>query len=310
MNRRLPSGVFVTTDSPDYLERQVEPERKLATFESMDPAAIVKEWRASQDGYSTTPFDVLGDRLRLFPGGATIWSGFPGAGKTTILRQLICHLLRVGDPVFAASLEENPREMYIGLVQSARGREDVTESDVEWFGFALAEKLKVWGVIDEVASYREMLALIRVLAKQGLRHAVIDSLMCLDVRNDDYEAQRQFAVSLVKTARASNVHIHLVAHPRKLVSSDQDLDLNDVAGSADLGRLVDNVVFVRRAKGEASVAGATADLKPMAFSIRKQRKGSGWCGDIEGWFHRPMRQFHTSQFVMGPTRYLPDAAYQ
>jgi hypothetical protein len=67
------------------------------------------------------------------------------------------------------------------------------------------------------------------------------------------------------------------------------------------------VIFVRRAKNESSVSG---DATPMAIAIRKQRHGTGSCCDITGWFHRPLRQFHSSQWVPQPTRYLPDAAYE
>lgn len=305
MNRRLPSGVFVTADDPAFLERQAEPERRLVDLAAQNPAQIVASWRRKQADFTTTPFDPEGRHLRLFPGGVTIWSGFPGAGKTTLLRQFLCHSMNGGQPVFVASLEEDPEDMFVRIACTAAGREDVREDDVDWFIFAFADKLRVWGTIG-LTSYRELLAMIRVLGRHGVRHAIIDSLMCLDVRADDWEAQRQFAVDLTTTARTSGVHIHLVAHPRKLMSSDHELDLNDVAGSADLGRLADNVIFVRRAKNEAAIAG---DVTPMAIAIRKQRHGSGACCDITGWFHRSMRQFSSLQFAEQPIRYLPDAAY-
>lgn len=303
---RLPSGVFVTTDDPAFLENSAEPERRLVDLASQDPREILNNWQAKQRDYCTTPFDPEGKSLRLMPGGVTIWSGFPGSGKTTLLRQLTCHLLSRPQGVFVASLEEEPADMFVRIAMTAAGKADPTEGDLDWFIYAHAERLKMWGVIG-LASYRELLAMIRVLGRQGVRHAIIDSFMCLDVRSDDWEAQRQFAVDLTTTARTSGVHIHLVAHPRKLMSSDQELDLNDVAGSADLGRLADNVIFVRRAKQESI---GPQDSTPMGISIRKQRHGNGTTGDITGWFVRGFRQFHSNRFTETPTRYLPDAAYE
>jgi twinkle protein len=131
-------------------------------------------------------------------------------------------------------------------------------------------------------------------------------MMCLNVNSKDIEEQRVFANAVTATARLSGVHIHLVAHPRKLVSAEQELDINDVAGSADLGRLADNVVFVRRAANENNVAG---NGKPIKVSIRKQRHGTGATGDIGGWFHRHYRQFSTEQFMQRPIQYLPAQAY-
>ena len=102
------------------------------------------------------------------------------------------------------------------------------------------------------------------------------------------------------------IHIHLVAHPRKLISAEQDLDINDVAGAREIAGLADNVIFVRRKRDE----GIVREASPMLISIRKQRHGTGYLGDIQGWFQRQLRQFHLNEFAVMPTRYLPDDAYE
>lgn len=303
--RRGLRGIFVTHDDPEFLEDAVDPGEVILDLSSQNVSDLRDAYVAKQAGYCTTPFDPEGRRLRLFPGGITIWSGFPGSGKTTLLRQLTCHLLSKPQGVFFASLEEDPRDLLVRIAGVASGVETPSEAQIEWFLFAHGDRLKVWGVIG-LANHQHILATIRVLARRGVRHAVIDSLMCLDVNSTDWEAQRQFATALASTARRSGVHIHLVAHPRKLVSSDQAPDINDVAGSADLGRLADNVVFVRRATNEATIGG---NATPMAIAIRKQRHGTGATGDVTGWFHKGFRQFHTDQFAMEPIRYLPDVAF-
>jgi hypothetical protein len=140
--------------------------------------------------------------------------------------------------VFFASLEEDPRDLIVRIAECAVGREEPSEVELEWFLFEFGQRLKLWGQIGQ-ADYREVFALIRLLAKQGVRHAIIDSLFCLNVSPKDMEAQQQFAADLATTARLSGCHIHLVAHPRKPQQSEQDVDLNDVAGSADLGRIVE-----------------------------------------------------------------------
>jgi twinkle protein len=301
----FPKGIFVTADDPAYLERQVEPDKVLVDLEGQNIAELRSEYIRRQRDFSTTPFDPMGHKFRLYPGGITIWSGYPGAGKTTMLRQLACHLMARPSGVFFASLEEDPRDLIVRIAECAVGQEEPSEAQLEWFLFEFGARLKLWGQIGQ-ADYQEIFALIRLLAKQGVRHAIIDSLFCLNVSSKDYEAQRIFAADLAQTARLSGCHIHLVAHPRKPQQTDQDVDLNDVAGSADLGRIVDNVVFVKRSKNEASISD---EVRPMAVAIRKQRHGTGSTGDIAGWFHRPMRQFHRDQFQPGPTRYLRDEAY-
>ena len=97
-------GIFVTQDDPEFLEEAVDPEQVILDLNNQRAGELRSTYLQIQGSYSTTPFDVDGKHLRLFPGGVTIWSGFPGSGKTTLLRQLTCHLL-IGGGVFFASLE-------------------------------------------------------------------------------------------------------------------------------------------------------------------------------------------------------------
>jgi twinkle protein len=178
---------------------------------------------------------------------------------------------------------------------------------MQWFIDAYQKRFRLWGRIG-ITQHLQILGLVRQLAEQGIRHVVIDSLMCLDIANDDTEAQRRFANLLANTARASNVHIHLVAHPRKLQSAEQELDLNDVAGAREIGGIADNVIFIRRSKTKDGYL-VNAESTPMCVSVRKQRHFSGALGDVEGWFQRKHRQFSREQFIDQPQRYLPEDAF-
>ncbi len=301
-DRRL-GRVLVTRVDPKY---DIDPDEVLLDVMKLDGKELLAEYRKRHAKYGTTPFDPEGARLRLYPGGVTIWSGYPGSGKTTLLRQLVCHCLARGSSVFVASLEEDPRNVLVNLAAVAAGAYEPTDHQMQWFIDAYGERFRLWGVIG-IAQHRKLLAVIRKLAEEGIKHAVIDSLMCLDVANDDFEAQRQFANLVAATARASNIHIHLVAHPRKTISAEQEPDINDVGGAREIGGIADNVLFVRRNPNE--IRDPLVSTTPMCIAIRKQRHGAGSLGNIMGWYHRTLRQFHLDQFPTGPMRYLPDDAY-
>lgn len=267
------------------------------------PKEMLASYAEERSKFATAPFDPDGHRIKFFPGGVTIWSGYPGAGKTTLLRQLACHILSREGSVFFASLEEHPRDLIIRLAATAGGMEHPTEEMLSWFCDWFGERIKVWGVIG-LANHRKLLGAIKATKCQ---HAIIDSLMCLDIDNGDFEGQRQFANKVAALARSTGTHIHLVAHPRKVIDSSQEPDINDVAGAREIGGIADNVLFVRRSKREAFGDEALG----MLVTICKQRHGEGSLGNIDGWYQRKWRQFSSWQFPPnGPTRYLPDAAYE
>lgn len=294
--------MLITHDDPEF---RAIPRTVLLDLEPLDAKELAAKFYAKQTKFGTVPFDPEGKVLRLYPGGVTIWSGFPGAGKTTLLRQLICHILARGSSCFLATLEEDPSDALCRLAGTAAGHAEPTPDDIAWFIDTYAKRFRLWGVIG-IAEHLELLAVVRQLAGQGIRHAVIDSLMCLDVANDDFEGQRRFANLLAATARAAKIHIHLVAHPRKLISADQEPDLNDVAGARELGGMADNVIFVRRSKGEST--DPSAEQTPMTVAIKKQRHHTGHVGMISGWYQRRFRQFSLDQYPAAPKWYLPEEA--
>lgn len=304
--RKSVSEMLVTEAPPEPLE---EPKRVLLDITKLDGKALIESYIKRHQNFGTVPFDLSGDRLRLYPGGVTIWSGFPGAGKTTLIRQLICHCLHRGSSVFLASLEEDPENVLVNLAAVACGTQMPSAEQMQWFIDLYCERFRLWGQIG-IADHQEILGVIRDLADKGIRHAIIDSLMCLDVANDDFEGQRKFANLLAATARVHKIHLHLVAHPRKLVSADQDLDINDVAGAREITGIADNVLFIRRNRQAEADHDPLSPVTPMLIGVKKQRHGTGAVGNIQGWFHREYRQFHTEQNQQMPTRYLPDEAFE
>ena len=286
------AGMLVTGVSA---ELEAMPERRLVDVAQLSPSDVLARWQKRQSDWQTIPADPTGANLRLYPGGVSVWSGYPGEGKTTQLRQMAIAMAGRGEPTFFASLEEDPEDLLLRLCMVANGLREVEHE--ETFGDFLhwsRERLYVWGVVGS-ASGTELLAVIRSLARRGLKQAVIDSLMCLDVANDDFEKQRQFANAVAATARVSGVHIHLVVHPRKIVSRDQDPDINDVAGAREIAGIADNVIFVRRGPPEMGTDFAKSSL----VHVLKNRHG-GWCGKITAYFRKDFGQVHERPDALKP----------
>lgn len=298
-------GQMLVTNGQEYrVPRQV-----LYDLAGKDARQLLAEFSKSRGSYCTSPFDPEGKKLRFYRKGYTIWSGYPGAGKTTALRHHICHLLGQKQKVFVASMEEHPIEVIVQLAGTCFGCAVPTAEQLQWFIDYYSAELKVWGITG-IAQHKELFGTVQALAKTGTTQVVIDSLMCLDVASDDWNGQRIFANSIAAIAIESDVHFHLVAHPRKAVSVEQEPDLNDVAGGADLGRLAHNVCFVRRAKQTEEGFYSNPDCSPMRVAIKKQRHDPALHIDIDGYLNRRLRQFKLDQFDQHPTQYLPKQAYE
>lgn len=286
------AGMLVTGVSA---ELEAMPERRLVDVGQLSPSDVLARWQKRQSDWQTIPADPTGANLRLYPGGVSVWSGYPGEGKTTQLRQMAIAMAGRGEPTFFASLEEDPEDLLLRLCMVANGLREIEHE--ETFGDFLhwsRERLYVWGVVGS-ASGTELLAVIRSLARRGLKQAVIDSLMCLDVANDDFEKQRQFANAVAATARVSGVHIHLVVHPRKIISRDIDPDINDVAGAREIAGIADNVIFVRRGPDDMGTDFAKSSL----VHVLKNRHG-GWCGKIHAYFRKDFGQVHDRPDMVKP----------
>ena len=91
---------------------------------------------------------------------------------------------------------------------------------------------------------------------------MVDNLMTLQNDGDDrsfYRKQSVFTGQLVDFAKKYNVHVHLVAHPRK---TDRDLGNDDIAGSGDITNRADNVITVSRlSEAERAQNGADSVLR-------------------------------------------------
>ncbi len=110
--------MLAPSDSPDH---DKDPGQDLVDLGKLDGKGLLARYRDKMARYATSPFDPNGAYIRFYPGGVTIWSGFPGIGKTTMLRQMICYLLQRDQSVFTASLEEHPEDQLARMIETAAG---------------------------------------------------------------------------------------------------------------------------------------------------------------------------------------------
>ncbi len=200
-------------------------------------------------------------------GFLSVWTGESGAGKSTFLGQEMLRAVQEGFSVCAYSGELpgalfrywidlqaiGPKDDYwesyydpIKKTKIYKPKKEAVEGVHRWYydKFFICDS---FGSIND----EDLLELFDYAYKRyDCRVFLADNLMTMNFTGDDrdyYRKQGRMVGKLKDFAYNKNVHVHLVAHPRK---NDGRLTKNDVAGSKEITNRPDNVFGVYRCKEE------------------------------------------------------------
>jgi twinkle protein len=198
-------------------------------------------------------------------GELSVWTGKRGHGKSTLLGQLLLEAVDQGTSVCAYSGELRADRFQYWINLQAAGSKEISRyydavrgKEVAYIEKSTLEKIMRWyrgkfflydnGVADYNAEETSILKVFEYTVKRyDCRVFLIDNLMtaryaCISDA-DYYRQQSAFVGVLVSFAKRFNVHVHLVAHPRK---THGGLDNDDIGGSGDITNRADNVFSIER----------------------------------------------------------------
>ena len=205
----------------------------------------------------------------LYLGQVSLWSGRRGEGKSTLVSQIIAEAIEQSQNVFAYSGElpdfhfkrwldmQLAGPNYLTKGTDAFGEEyysvgaDVQDKINDWY----SDKIYIYDNAYIPESTVEMETLVatveKVIKQYDAKLICLDNLMTamerVDGKGDLYTAQSNFVWDLKSIAMKYNVHIMLVAHPRK--TKEGEMTNDDISGSGDISNKVDTVVFYGRNAG-------------------------------------------------------------
>jgi archaellum biogenesis ATPase FlaH len=193
----------------------------------------------------------------LFLAETTIISGINGSGKSSWLNTLILNSIQDGFPTALWTGELQASRLKRWLVQAAAGSNHVVESRLSpgkyYVPKHIIDKISSWmhGKFllynnDYSSNYAQILNDMKEPVASGYKLFILDNLfaMSLDgIDGDENSKQKQFILMLVQFAKENNIHVILVAHPRKVVSF---LRKEDILGSSALQNAVDNIFIIHR----------------------------------------------------------------
>jgi twinkle protein len=204
-----------------------------------------------------TKFKSLDKTLRGWRmGEVTVWTGKNGTGKTTFLNQvamrsMFYHELKVG----IASLEMLPYRLLFWMMKQAGAPN--TEKGIKEFLQVHDDLLYLVDKQGEVTAEELLEIMAYGTKKYGIKVWIIDSLMRIAMYGqNELQQQRQLMNQLTSFAREHEVHIHLVAHPRKQQSHMKNfiLEKDDIGGSGVITDLAHNVIILHRTDEELQKA--------------------------------------------------------
>lgn len=229
--------------------------------------AEVKKPELSGEGRTLSHIPELDRAIGgFYPGELSVWTGKRGGGKSTLLGQILLQAMDQGHTVCAYSGELPAHVFKQWISLQAAGPNNITAHEDKDTGKTfytvppnIQQRIDQW--MDRrfflydlgISSAHDEDSIFSVfeLAYRcyGCDVFLADNLMTARLKalkeSDYYRAQSNFTGRLVEFSKHFNVHVHLVAHPRKGRGS---LEADDVSGSGDIVNRADNAFSLSRVK--------------------------------------------------------------
>ncbi len=201
-----------------------------------------------------------------FRGGElSVWTGRRGEGKSTWMGQVLNEAVNQGKRACVYSGELPARQFKLSMLPQAAGPDYVTPVPDPMTGRTeytvtpqIRQLLEGWWrdrlMLTDIrqANAHDEDTILRLFEyayrKYGCDVFLVDNIMTAQLSRERemglWRAQSAFTQRLSAFAKKNGVHVHLVAHPKK--TGEKELSADDVAGTADITNLADNVFSVER----------------------------------------------------------------
>ena len=213
------------------------------------------------DEFIKTGITGIDSRIRgLRKGAVTILSGLRACGKSSFISQLALEAANQKLCTAIYSGEMSAKNVKKWLTRQAAGKYGVKKVDFDDGSYeylvkpdhdkAVTEWLNKFVLVYNNVHSNDFGFILKALQKLvDENHAdliILDNLMTLNlslIESDTYQRQSAFVGMLVNFAELNNVHIVLVAHPRK---AQGFLRIDDISGSGDIANRAENIFIMHR----------------------------------------------------------------
>lgn len=213
------------------------------------------------DGVKTGVVELDRSIVKLHYGEVTVLSGGNASGKSSFLNTLILNIANQGVPsaLWSGELPEPILKAWIQMVAAGKTNLRVSKfGDGKFFiPQNIGDQIDKW--LDNLLfiynteygnQWEQLLADMEVMYNAGIKVFILDNLMAMNIdllEGDKNNKQKTVILKVKEFAKKKNVHVILVAHPRKSMAF---LRKNDISGTADLTNAVDNIFIMHRVNND------------------------------------------------------------
>jgi twinkle protein len=219
------------------------------------------------------PFVKTNGKFAFRDGEVTLWTGQNGHRKSMVLGYIVLKsFLNQRIKACIASFEMKPLQT---IKRMTIQHSHVSNPDYNEFADFMHHAGNDLYILDQMGGMtpERLYGIIYYCAEElGVKHFVIDSLMRVVPKEDDYNAQKDFIVKICEIANKTDIHIHVVHHTKKSDESKVGTRY-DAKGSGAISDNVHNSIIVWSNKL------GIKDMPPMILNVDKQRAGE-WEGKV------------------------------
>ena len=232
------------------------------------------------------PFTILDNKFRFRKEEVTVLAGINGSGKSLLANQWMLKAMDDGAVCLVISLEMSPKATLSRMWrQASLDVEPTLDFGLE---FGAWTNGKMW-FYDQQGSVdlRTLNAVIRWAKDHcSIDFVLIDSLMTLNIAEDDYNGQKKCITTLANLARELEMHIVLVCHAKKGNDIREKLTRWSIRGASSLADRADNIFLL----------GRTFDNDPMNadayLTLAKARHFDGAECELDLWLDMASMNYH------------------
>lgn len=217
----------------------------------------------------------------------TLLSGSNSSGKSAWLNTLLLNVVNQGvkAALWSGELRADILKAWIQMVAAGKrnlrpslynnGKYYVPDNIGKLIDQWLDDKLFIYNN-EYGCAWEQIFNDMQAMVDAGVKFFALDNLFSLDIdilEGDRNNKQKTLILQIKEFAKKKQIHILLVAHPRKTMTF---LRKNDISGSSDLTNAVDDIFIIHRVNNDFFRAGA----EYFGQSVIQRYQGYGNCIEV------------------------------